>query len=362
MRTDVKIGMVVALLLVAVSGGYFMFRDDDSSSIPIADSAARNSAARPAETSPTNSGTSFPRRANGPSRENMTASKPTGISRPPLVRSSDSPRPGGRPTTIPSAAKLPDADSVHTVDRGGQPSVEMPNTPSSESVPLTKTEPVSPSTSDSEKSRMAGTDQPHDSLLRPLTSSPAETGRTVSMPPAANDPNSTASPKGSSTTLSALKSSDSPIPTASRNREVLDFSKAATDTHRVQPGDTLSSLAQEYYGDVRYSTFLVESNRELTDPNVLRSGTIIRVPALPADGTTRLATNRTNPTVGHVEPQVSSGKRYYTVRPGDSFYRIARTELGNASRWKELLALNSSLVHGDPTSLQPGQRLLLPES
>jgi len=50
------------------------------------------------------------------------------------------------------------------------------------------------------------------------------------------------------------------------------------------------------------------------------------------------------------------------VKPGDSLYRIAKDQLGNAERWKELLALNKAVIHGDPTQLQPGQTLVLPDS
>jgi nucleoid-associated protein YgaU len=49
------------------------------------------------------------------------------------------------------------------------------------------------------------------------------------------------------------------------------------------------------------------------------------------------------------------------VKSGDSFYKIAKEQLGNAERWKELLALNKTLVNGDPSSLQPGQTLVLPD-
>ena len=366
MRTDVKIGMVAALLLVAVSGGYFMFRGDGPSSIPIGDTAGNNDAthpaSRPGRAGPTTSGAPSNKNGNGVSKDHMTASKPVAIPPSRLARLSDAHRPGSNPTTTPMASKPRDADSAPSVDRAGQPSVEAQKSSPNDSMPSSKPDAVSVPAPESDKSKVAGVDEPHHASLKPLTSSPAESGRSGPVLPAANDPKPTASLGGTPTALSALKSSDSPSSTASRDRDVLDLSKAATDTHRVQPGDTLSSLAQEYYGDTRYSTFLVESNRELTDPNVLRSGTIIRIPAIPADWTASLILNPTASDVGLSEPRGSSGKRYYTVRPGDSFYRIARTELGNASRWKELLALNNSLVHGDPTSLQPGQRLLLPES
>ncbi|UCE58343.1 MAG: LysM peptidoglycan-binding domain-containing protein [Phycisphaerales bacterium] len=66
-------------------------------------------------------------------------------------------------------------------------------------------------------------------------------------------------------------------------------------------------------------------------------------------------------TTGAKSPdKIAAGRRTYTVKPGDSFYAIARTVLGDASRWKHLFALNRDLVGGDPKKLQVGQVLALP--
>ena len=55
------------------------------------------------------------------------------------------------------------------------------------------------------------------------------------------------------------------------------------------------------------------------------------------------------------------GGKTYQVRTGDSFYRIARTVLGDSKRWKELYELNRKVVRDDPKTLRPGQVLTLPE-
>ena len=49
------------------------------------------------------------------------------------------------------------------------------------------------------------------------------------------------------------------------------------------------------------------------------------------------------------------------IKQGDSFYVIARDQLGDANRWPELLQLNTELVKGDPKKLRPGQGLQVPE-
>jgi nucleoid-associated protein YgaU len=55
-----------------------------------------------------------------------------------------------------------------------------------------------------------------------------------------------------------------------------------------------------------------------------------------------------------------SGQRNYQVKAGDSFYKIAKEQLGDSSRWKELFQLNKDRVGGDPTNLRVGQTVILP--
>lgn len=50
-------------------------------------------------------------------------------------------------------------------------------------------------------------------------------------------------------------------------------------TYVVRKGDTLSKIANEYYGDARLYTKIFEANRDLlTDPNKIRPGQKLRIP------------------------------------------------------------------------------------
>ncbi|MGW6686482.1 LysM peptidoglycan-binding domain-containing protein [Streptomyces sp. NPDC054961] len=53
-------------------------------------------------------------------------------------------------------------------------------------------------------------------------------------------------------------------------------------------------------------------------------------------------------------------QRTCTVRPGDSLSEIARRELGNEARWRELYAINRGVIGSNPDVLHPGTRLTLP--
>ncbi|MFJ3922485.1 LysM peptidoglycan-binding domain-containing protein [Streptomyces sp. NPDC090022] len=61
------------------------------------------------------------------------------------------------------------------------------------------------------------------------------------------------------------------------------------------------------------------------------------------------------------KPHPTAGKRDYTVRAGDSLPDIARRELGNEARWRELYAVNRGVIGANPDVLHPGQVLTLPQ-
>ncbi len=55
----------------------------------------------------------------------------------------------------------------------------------------------------------------------------------------------------------------------------LDF----TQWHEVKSGDTLSKIAQHYYGDASLYPKIFEANKDvLKDPNLIRVGQKLRIP------------------------------------------------------------------------------------
>lgn len=135
---------------------------------------------------------------------------------------------------------------------------------------------------------------------------------------------------------------------------------AAVEKHRVQPGDSLAAIAIQYYGGERYTQLLIDANKQLADPNRLKIGDLINIPPAPKRATDAERRTTRRSTTGGRAPAQPSGQRTYTVQRGDSFYAIARDQLGDAGRWKELFELNRALVGGEPTALRVGQVLVLP--
>ncbi len=52
--------------------------------------------------------------------------------------------------------------------------------------------------------------------------------------------------------------------------------------------------------------------------------------------------------------------RSYTVKKGDTLYGIARTQLGDEDRWREIYNLNKTTIGSNPHLIYPGQVLRLP--
>ena len=62
---------------------------------------------------------------------------------------------------------------------------------------------------------------------------------------------------------------------AEENKDAWD----ATQWHEVKKGETLSKIAETYYGDGSLYTKIFEANRDaLKDPNVIKVGQKLRIP------------------------------------------------------------------------------------
>lgn len=109
-------------------------------------------------------------------------------------------------------------------------------------------------------------------------------------------------------------------------------------THTVVKGDTLWKIAQNYLGDgSRY--------KEIMSLNSLTSTTIHTGLVLAIPGTSASANN------------AAASTRTYTVKKGDSLWKIAQSLLGNGSRYKEIMQLSGITS----TTLRVGQVLTVPQ-
>ena len=116
-------------------------------------------------------------------------------------------------------------------------------------------------------------------------------------------------------------------------------------THTVASGETLGEISMKHYGTSKNWKKIAEVNK--VDPSDLKVGQKLTIPVLDKP---------VAPTATANDPVLASGERTYKVRKDDSYYTIAKRELGSASRWKEIEKLNNVPAE----ELRVGQTIKLP--
>ena len=121
--------------------------------------------------------------------------------------------------------------------------------------------------------------------------------------------------------------------------------------HDVRPGESLSAICGRHYGDPSLAAVLARYNG-IVDPDVLRAGHRLRVPAAAAI-VPGVAPHRPGPEGDRTQP------RTYTIKPGDSLSEIAERLLDSSHKWEELYELNRNVI-SDPDNIQAGVVINLP--
>lgn len=136
----------------------------------------------------------------------------------------------------------------------------------------------------------------------------------------------------------------------------------------VVQGDSLSKIVKAHYGtgSTRLINAVFAANRSvMSDPNVLKVGMELALPRLELDRGSRRRSaspardkNRTSQTA-RATTVPRANIRWYQVRKNDRYVSIAREQLGDGSRWREIYELNKDKFP-DPDSIRAGVRIRLP--
>lgn len=135
---------------------------------------------------------------------------------------------------------------------------------------------------------------------------------------------------------------------------------AADRVHHVRESETMSAIAEAYYGDRTLAVALAAYN-ELADPDHVTVGRRLRIPSAEAlggrgPGTPAAAADVANEAAPASSP---SGRRTYTVQRGDVLSVIAQKEMGSARHWKVLYEHNLDVID-DPDHVEAGVALVIP--
>jgi nucleoid-associated protein YgaU len=158
-------------------------------------------------------------------------------------------------------------------------------------------------------------------------------------------PSATGAPGSSRAAAREQPRSEPPAGDDSRAERPVERDPAAHTPYVVKEGDTLSSIAQEWFGQATRWDLIQQANPAV-EPSRLRRGQIL---LLPARNTTRDHTER---------PGSRSGA--YTVRSGDTLSSIARARLGDERHWRLLYQANRRLIGPNPDAIAVGMELIIP--
>lgn|GEM_PF-1378478 len=142
------------------------------------------------------------------------------------------------------------------------------------------------------------------------------------------------------------------LPAAAAVRASAALAPAVPTMYRVAKGDSLARIARRELNsaDPRVVQLLLDLNPQVRS----RRGQQVRVGealTLPDADAVRQAQR------GAAPARQTEAWEWYTIQPRDSLASIARQQLKDARRWREILALNSGL---DPRRIVPGTKIRLP--
>jgi nucleoid-associated protein YgaU len=126
---------------------------------------------------------------------------------------------------------------------------------------------------------------------------------------------------------------------------VTDASVTEDRIHKVEEGETLSSISQKFYGSTRHVQFLMDANKTY-DEGLLRAGSMILIPKL---GTGSADAGERLPAAG--------AQQEYVVQDGDTFGSIAQQFYGSSRSFETIMRANN---YEDPLRLRVGQKIVIP--
>ena len=152
-------------------------------------------------------------------------------------------------------------------------------------------------------------------------------------------------------------------------------SAAKVVPYTVAPGDTLSKIALVHFGNKARTSVnaIFDSNRAiLSSPDELKAGWVLSLPvlegtpkpvkseppAVKAAKSSRTEEVKNQPTKKSAEPPAPT-YRWYQVKKNDRYASIAREQLGDTGRWRELHEMNKDKFP-DPQLIREGVRIKVP--
>lgn len=360
MRTDVKIGVAVGILIVIVVVCYYAFFADGGSgagsaggqpaSGEVANASGHKGAERDRPALPTFGGVSP---ATRPARPRIGEEPLASVSPPvvrPTVRETPASREGPRLPAVPLIRERPAAEAnelaAAPVRRDAPAAPSFLDTPASRPArespgPTIRDMGVSPAVR--EGPRILPGREPNEPGVAPSI-------RETSVTPLIREtPRRPATPEAPVTPVISEPIPGPRAPTSSPGPR-LDETATGERIYVVQKGDAgFWAIAEKVYNDGRLWTLIAKANPN-AESNALREGQKLKIPPKPA----------ARPTEGRPTEMLAgpTGQRVYVVKSGDAgFWGIAQTVYGDGRHWTLIAKANPQVTSG---GLRPGMKLVIP--
>jgi nucleoid-associated protein YgaU len=148
--------------------------------------------------------------------------------------------------------------------------------------------------------------------------------------------------------------------------EIHSTSSHGMHIHKVQQGETFTTIAKAVYGNGNLFNVIVRANPKI-DPTRLKIGTEINLPDVSeVKGMEKVAEKDAEKganagiVVHKVDMVKIDPKTEYRVQAGDSLHKISVKLFGNISMVDKLYEMNKSVIGSDPAKLKLGAVLKLP--
>lgn len=192
------------------------------------------------------------------------------------------------------------------------------------------------------------------------------------------DPGKAVQPAPAAPSVAPAPSATSPAASGLPSGTLLKRSDGLTDSmmpnmklYTWKEGDNWRRLANDYYGDWRCAEVLKRNNEGRMD---VQPGETVFVPVFaddraysaapapePAKDDTAAQSGKKKSDKGAVaaKAEPKSGGKLHVVKAGESLWKIAKAELGDGNRWKEIYEANREVL-SSPEAIQKGMRLRIP--
>lgn len=332
MSSSTKLILVVVVILVGVTAAYYGFFGPD--------------AAKSSETSGQPTAPPVNRKGAGSSDSRLNAGSPTN------PRTPSNPRNNSRTNSSGSERQQP-VDNPRTA-----PPVPVRNDPTFPPVSSDSPVTLDEREEDSGKGDPPATKPADAPASQPVGSpvgagdAPAESpsGVTPVVPAPSSDPASPSdkgptNPPTTSPTSPATRPTP-PTPPATTRPSTPRSTPPAYTSYTVQSGDTMTSIAEEWFGDANLWDLIAKAN-PLVDPQRLKVGQVLNLPAKDAR---------------REAPEVPAGGAAvtYVVRPGDTLSKISTAYYGSSAHWKLIYDANRDVIGADASELSVGMKLTIP--